>query len=338
MSNNAEQPSPDLFFEVLTSYQKSAALKAALELDLFTAISDTPATAAEIAARRDASPRGVRILCDYLTILGFLEKLWDRYALRPDSAVFLDRQSPAYAGGAAEFLLAPPLTRAFDQLADAVRKGGVAESDLGTLEPEHPVWIHFARGMAQMMVPPAQALAELVPLDSNRPAKILDISASHGMYGIAFARKNANARLIALDWAPVLEVARENARAAGVEDRFSTIAGSAFDVDLGMNYDVVLIPNFLHHFDAPTCVRFLKKVHDALRAGGCVAIVEFVPNADRITPPEVASFSLVMLASTPAGDAYTFAEFTEMLQQAGFRSAEQYPLPPSAQTAVIAKK
>ena len=120
MSNNAEQPSPDLFFEVLTSYQKSAALKAALELDLFTAIGDTPATAAEIAARRDASARGVRILCDYLTILGFLEKLWDRYALRPDSAVFLDRQSPAYAGGAAEFLLAPPLTRAFDQLAEAI--------------------------------------------------------------------------------------------------------------------------------------------------------------------------------------------------------------------------
>jgi cyclopropane fatty-acyl-phospholipid synthase-like methyltransferase len=189
-----------------------------------------------------------------------------------------------------------------------------------------------------MMVPPAQALAELVPLDSNRPAKILDISASHGMYGIAFARKNANARFVALDWAPVLEVARENARAAGVEDRFSTIAGSAFDVDLGRDYDAVLIPNFLHHFDVPTCVRFLKKVHDALRAGGCVAVVEFVPNADRITPPEVASFSLVMLATTPAGDAYTFAEFKEMLQQAGFKSPEQHPLPPSTQTAVIAKK
>jgi len=230
------------------------------------------------------------------------------------------------------------LTRAFDQLADAVRKGGVAHPELGTLEPEHPVWIHFARGMAQMMVPPAQALAELVPLDSNRPAKILDISASHGMYGVAFARKNANARFVALDWAPVLEVARENARAAGVEDRFSTIAGSAFDVDLGRDYDAVLIPNFLHHFDVPTCVRFLKKVHDALRAGGCVAVVEFVPNADRITPPEVASFSLVMLATTPAGDAYTFAEFKEMLQQAGFKSPEQHPLPPSTQTAVIAKK
>ena len=93
--SNAEQPSPDLFFEVLTSYQKSAALKAALELDLFTAIGDTPATAAEIATRRDASARGIRILCDYLTILGVLEKLWDRYALKPESAFFIDSHSPA---------------------------------------------------------------------------------------------------------------------------------------------------------------------------------------------------------------------------------------------------
>jgi predicted O-methyltransferase YrrM len=221
-------------------------------------------------------------------------------------------------------------------LTAAVRKGGTAQSEEGTMAPEHPVWIDFARGMAPMMTPPAQVLAGLLPLDATRPSRILDIAAGHGVYGIAIAQKNPQAQLVALDWAPVLEVARGNAKAAGLADRFGTIAGSAFEVDLGENYDVVLVPNFLNHFDPPTCVTFLKRVNSALRPGGCIAIVEFVPNPDRVSPPEVASFSLVMLATTAAGDAYTFEELKDMLSQAGFNKAQQHPLPPSVATAVIA--
>ncbi len=53
------------------------------------------------------------------------------------------------------------------------------------------------------------------------------------------------------------------------------IPGSAFDVDLGggkgTNYDVVLLPNFLHHFDAAVCEGLLKRVRgdsDAQGTGG----------------------------------------------------------------------
>jgi len=188
------------------------------------------------------------------------------------------------------------------------------------------------------MAPAAAGLADLIALDQNRPTKVLDISASHGMWGNAFATKNQKAHIVALDWAPVLEVAGENARAAGVADRFSTIAGNAFEVELGGDYDVVLVPNFLHHFNAADCVRFLKKVHAALRPGGTVAIVEFVPNPDRITPPAAAGFSLIMLATTPEGDAYTFAEYSDMLAQAGFTAPIMHSLPASMNVAVIATK
>jgi len=336
--SNSEPPSPVLFFETLVAYQNTAALKAALELKLFTAIGQTQMTAAELAAACGAAERGIRILSDYLTILGFLKKNDDRYSLTRDSAVFLDQKSPAFAGDAAAFLLSPTIRGAFDGLASAVRKGGTVLPDEGTMEPDHPVWVDFARGMAPMMIPPAKTLAELLELDATKPARILDIAAGHGVYGIAVAQKYPGAHLVALDWAPVLKVAQENARTAGLGDRFSTITGNAFDVDLGEDYDVVLVPNFLHHFDAPTCVSFLRKVQRALRPGGTIAIVEFVPNADRVTPPDSASFSLVMLATTAAGDAYTFAEFEEMLRQAGFREIRPHPLPPSVATAVLAKR
>ncbi len=337
MENN-DAPSPVHIFETLTAYQDTAALKAAIELDLFSAIDGNGATAAELATRSNAAERGLRILCDYLTVLGFLEKKADRYHLTKDSAAFLSRTSPTYAGGAAEFLLSDELTKAFADVAAAVRKGGTTLVGAGSMAPEHPMWLSFARGMSWLMTPGAQALTKIVSLDPARATKVLDISASHAIWGLSFAQGNPQAHVVALDWAPVLTVARENAERMKLTDRFSTIEGSAFEVDFGRDYDLILLPNFLHHFDAPTCVGLLKKCHAALRENGRVAIVEFVPNPDRVSPPDAATFSLVMLVSTERGDAYTFAEFEKMLQEARFNSIEQHALPPGVSTAIIATK
>ncbi len=322
----------------MNAYQQTAAIQAALELKIFTHVAAGASKAPEIASRCNAAERGVRILCDSLTVFGFLTKADDTYQLTVDSAAFLDAKSPAYIGGAIEFLLAPQLKSNFDDLTAAVRKGGTAGTALGTLAPENPIWTQFARAMAPMMIPPAQALAGLLSLETNRASKILDVAAGHGMWGITFAQRNPTAHLVALDWAPVLGVAIENAQRAGLAARFTTIAGSAFEVDLGSDYDLILIPNFLHHFNLQVCIGFLKKVRAALREEGRVAIVEFVPNPDRVSPPEVARFSLIMLASTPEGDAYTFAELEKMLGEAGFKTPEMHPLPPSVATAIIAPK
>ncbi|MEO8353525.1 MAG: methyltransferase [Chthoniobacteraceae bacterium] len=338
MPNPETQPSPQLFFETINAFQKTGALKAAIDLGLFTAIGGKTATAAEIAARCQCPERGIRILSDSLTILGFLTKDGGHYSLTPDSAAFLDRNSLAYLGGAADFFLSPGITDGFRDLAATVRSGRLHTSERGTTAPDHPVWIEFARAMGPMMVPAAQGAAALVPLDPTRDTRVLDISASHGTYGIAFAQINPRARLVALDWQAVLAVAEENAVAAGLADRFSKIAGDAFTVDLGGDYDAVLVPNFLHHFNPADCTRFLRRVHAALRPGGRVVIVEFVPNEDRITPPAAASFSLVMLGTTPEGDAYTFAEYRQMLADAGFREAALHPLPPTAESAVVASR
>jgi len=339
MTNPASSaPSPALFFDTINAYQKTGALKAAIELGLFTAIGRQPATAPEIAARCQCPERGIRILSDYLTILGFLTKEGARYTLTPDSAAFLDKSSPTYVGGAAQFFSAPGIADAYDDLASTIRHGRLASSDLGTTAPDHAVWLEFARAMGPLMMPAAHGTAALVPLDPARDTRVLDISASHGAYGIAVAQKNPRAQLTALDWEGVLALTEKNAAAAGVGDRFHKIAGDAFTADLGSGYDAVLIPNFLHHFNIADCTRFLRRAHSALLPGGRVVIVEFVPNEDRVTPPPAAGFSLVMLGTTPEGDAYTLSEFRAMLADAGFRDVEMHPLPPTAESAVIAVK
>jgi 2-polyprenyl-3-methyl-5-hydroxy-6-metoxy-1,4-benzoquinol methylase len=331
----AAAPTPELIFDTLLAFQRSAALRAAIELDLFRAVGEGPASAASLAERCGASERGMRILCDYLTILGFLAKAEDRYRHTPASALFLDPRSPACVASAAGFLSHPAMTEPYRQLAEIVRQGRTVLPGEGSLEPENPVWVEFAHSMAPMMALLAGPLAAIVLEGLSGPVRVLDIAAGHGLFGIEVAKRNPEARITALDWAPVLEVARANAEKAGVASRYQSLAGSAFEVPFGGPYNIVLLTNFLHHFDPPTCVVLLKKVHAALRPGGRAAALEFVPNDDRISPPMAASFSLNMLASTVSGDAYTFRELEAMYREAAFRDITASPVPNSPHTVVV---
>jgi len=331
------QPSPMKFFEAATAYQKTAALKAALELDVFTAIAEGASNPAQIAQKTGAAERGVRILCDFLTINGMLSKDQGAYSLTPDSELFLNRKSQAYLGDCIHFLTNPKSKLAFDHLTESVRRGSCA-LDYDTVSHEDSVWIDFARSMMAMMFPMAQATASLLRLSDEKGTKVLDIAASHGIFGISVAKRHPRAHVVALDWPSVLELTKENATKFGVGDRVSTIAGDAFAVDFGGDYDAILLPNFLHHFDPTGCETMLAKCKQALRPGGCVAIVEFVPNDDRITPPASAAFPMTMLAQTAAGDAYTLAEFHRMLSASGFETPEAYPLLPTEHLLIVAKR
>jgi 2-polyprenyl-3-methyl-5-hydroxy-6-metoxy-1,4-benzoquinol methylase len=332
-----KQPTPALLFDTFNAYQRTQAIKTGIELGVFTAIAEGKTTAKDIAESCGASARGTRILCDFLVISGFLTKQDSNYGLTPDSAMFLDRRSPAYMGTVTEFILSPHIVDNFDHLTEAVKQGGSA-GETKALEPDHPMWVKFARAMAPMMAMPSQLVAKLADPNADKKLRVLDIAAGHGLYGLAFAKQNPQAEVTAVDWPNVLEVAKENAAAAGVADRFQTIEGSAFDVDYGTGYDMVLLTNFLHHFDVETCEMLLRKVHTSLADGGRAVTLEFVPNDDRVTPPQAAAFSMTMLGVTPAGDAYTFAELEQMFRNAGFARSEMHELPPTIERVIISQK
>jgi 2-polyprenyl-3-methyl-5-hydroxy-6-metoxy-1,4-benzoquinol methylase len=331
-------PSPALFFDTISAYQRTEALRAAIELDLFSLVAAGHQTATGLASACQAAPRGIRILADFMTIIGFLHKNGDRYELTADAKVFLDRESPAYLGSTLGFMLAPGMRECFQELTAAVRRGGTAVSDEGTVSHDNPIWVAFARAMAPMMQMPAQLLAGLVGGDAAQPLRVLDVAAGHGLFGIAVAARYRQAHVTALDWRNVLAVAEENARRADLAQRYTLRPGSAFDVDWGGPYDIVLLTNFLHHFDVPTCEQLAAKAYAALAPGGRALTLEFIPEPDRITPPSTANFALVMLATTAHGDAYTFEELQAIFAKTGFLRSEFHALPPTTQQAVVSFK
>jgi precorrin-6B methylase 2 len=338
MTQHPAMPDPTAIFTMINGYQQTAAVKAAIDLELFTAIGKEAKTADALAGLMQAPARGVRILCDYLVVHGLLSKQQERYALTPASAAFLDQGSPAYLGAVATFLASDTMQAGFRDLAAAVRRGGTVMSEHGTMAPEHPVWVDFARSMMPMTVPPANAIAELLASDGGAVREVLDIAAGHGMFGVTVARRFPEARVTAVDWPAVLEVAKETARKAGVDDRLRTRPGSAFEVELGSGYDVVLVTNFYHHFDLDTCRALARRFHDSLAPGGRMVTLEFIPDPERVSPPPAAVFPLIMLASTVAGDAYTFAEYERVFADAGFGRSVLHAPPQLGQRIIVSYK
>ncbi len=104
-------------------------------MEVFTAIRDGNTEPKSLAARRKTSERGMRILCDYLTLIGILTKEATCYSLTPDSAMFLDRRSRAYNGSAVKFLTSLALTDGIKDVAAAVRTGGTVMSEEGSTAP-----------------------------------------------------------------------------------------------------------------------------------------------------------------------------------------------------------
>jgi 2-polyprenyl-3-methyl-5-hydroxy-6-metoxy-1,4-benzoquinol methylase len=335
--SSAHGPNPGIIFETFNMYQRSAALKAAIELDVFTQIAKGNTTVEAIARAVGASlanqGRAVRILCDFLTLMGLLSKEGEEYSLSIEARLFLDQSSPAYFGGAARFILDPQLIAPFFQLTEIVRTGRTTLPDEGTVSHDNPVWVEFAEAMAPMQFMPANEIAAMVAGDGE--TKVLDIAAGHGLFGIMIAQRNPKARVTALDWANVLAVAGRNAEKLGVADRVTMLPGDAFTVEFGGPYDMVLVTNFYHHFDIPTCEALTRKVFAALNPGGRCVTLDFVPNEDRVSPPAAASFAMMMLGSTAVGDAYPFSQYERMFENAGFVSSVSHTLEKSPGTLIV---
>jgi SAM-dependent methyltransferase len=336
--STGNHPTPERIFALMNAFQNTEALKTGIELDVFTAIGEGANTPPLLAPKTGASERGLRILCDYLTIMGLITKENGRYGLTEESALFLDRRSPASLVAVTGFLGSAWHKKNTEALTAAVRKGGTTGTKGDNREPQDEVWVAFARSMARLTIPAANFIAELVGCAEGQPCRVLDIAAGHGMYGITVAKKNPNATIVAVDWPSVLAVALENAQAAAVSGRYTTRPGSAFETDFGSGYDFILLTNIFHHFDMPTCETLMRRVYAALKPGGRAVTLEFVPNEDRVTPPAAAAFSLNMLVGTDAGDAYTFSEYEKMFANTGFAKTTLHPVTGTPQQVLISEK
>lgn len=328
---------PNALQQLMFAFLKSALLKTAIDLDLFTFVARGQRTAAALAAAAGSDERAVRIVCNALCALGLLGKTGDEYALGPLAELLLVKDSPAYAGAFTRITLNPRIWDTVGRLTETVRTGAPPEAIVDV--PEHQFWEEFSVASAGISVAGANAVADQLDLDPDAPAEVLDVAVGSGVYGFTALERLPSARLTSLDWANVLAHARRIAEARGVAARVTWLAGSAFDAPLPeTHFDAVIMSHFLHHFGPDENAVLLRRLFATLKPGGRLLVHDFVPDEARALHETALLFAVIMLATTRQGDAYTFGEYRAQLENTGFREVSLHALPIGGSSVVVARR
>jgi len=304
---------------IATGYRASQVLFTAVRLGVFAALGSRGMTARGLARRLRTDPRATRILADALAGLGLLRKRAGWYCNSALAREFLVPTAPC--SQQALLLHGAALYQRWAKLTEVVRSGRPVP---GRTDPRT-----FAHAMASSAALWATETAAALDLAGVRT--MLDVGGGPGLYAVACARRQPRLRVVVLDSAPTLQVARRYIAQAGLADRIELRAGDALCDPLGGPYDLVLLSNVIHSYSAAENRRLLARLTRVLAPGGRVAIKDFFLGPDRTRPLAASLFAVNMLVNTERGDCYTVAEVRQWLRAAGLRFAGVARLSPPSQ-------
>jgi SAM-dependent methyltransferase len=297
---------------------QSSVLIAALELDLFTAISEGFNEPAKIAERIKIPADSVdRLICACMG-LKLVERRDDKYFNAPDVDKFLVKGKPSYNGdyfaiqGKADY-------NGWNDIVPALRQPVPSKK-----VPKKPYYFEdpqSARDYAVALYNLAWETAQRFATRDyfSRCSLFLDLGGGAGQYSIAAARENPHLRAIVFDYPNVVAVAEEYINKAGVSDRVKTVPGDFFDTEFPSGADLAAYYASLQAY-GPDDVQFLvNKAFNALAPGGALIILDYMINEDKTGPPE-ALFRHLQLRLSPENPGYvnTATEFYDYLMKAGF--------------------
>ena len=323
------QLNPSRILNAGFSFWSSKILLTAVELQVFTILGASKMTGEELGKKLALHPRGVWDFFDALVALGFLAREGNGrqalYANTDETALYLDKNNPAYIGGILEMCNAR-LYKFWDGLGDAL-KTGQPQNEIRhsqkpmfeTLYEELPRLEQFMGAMMGLSRTNFSALAE--KFDFSKYQTLCDVGGATGLLSILVAKRRPHMRCTSFDLPAVRPIAEKFIAREGLSDRVSTASGDFFK-DALPKADVVTMGMILHDWNLDKKKHLIKLAYDALPPGGAFIAVENIIDDARRENAFGLMMSLNMLIEF--GDAFDFsgADFWQWCNEAGFNRYE----------------
>jgi 2-polyprenyl-3-methyl-5-hydroxy-6-metoxy-1,4-benzoquinol methylase len=251
-------------------------------LGLYAALRDGgPASAGELATRAGIDERYAREWLEQQAATGILEvdsveapADKRRFSL-PDEYVepLLNPDSPHSIAPFGRAVVA--CVKVMPELIEAFRTGGGVDwsaygSDMIEAQGDfNRPWLVGSLGSELLpAIPPIHER-----LIADPPARVADVACGVGWASISIARAYPKVRVDGFDLDPSsVELARENARRAGVDDRVTFDVRDAADPAAAGQYDVAVVIEAIHDLARP--VEVLAAIRQMLRPGGTLLVAD----------------------------------------------------------------
>ncbi|MDO9297714.1 methyltransferase [Bradyrhizobium sp.] len=298
---------------IAQSYGQSAALMAAVEVGIFTAISKGAGTYEEVASALDIHPTNAERLMVMLCAAGLLEKAQDRHRNAPDVERFLVEGSPGYMGPWITFT--KPQWNEWGRLSEHIRTrelkvmGAIETFTVADARRYHNATYSIGIGAGRRFV-------RQVDLAGRR--RIMDIGGGSGAYCIAAAKEHAGIRAVVLDLPVVCEVTRGFIAENGVADRVEAQACDFTRDPFPTDCDVAIMASNLPMYSREMIADVIRKAYDALLPGGEMHLIGETTNDERTGPWGPAYWGLGQAIGDSLGLAHSEADVIGYFRAAGF--------------------
>ncbi len=318
------------------AFKQSGALMAAIEVDLFTYISQGAGTIEEICRKTGLSLWAGTKLVDTCAALGLLTKSGMNYSNAADVERFLVKGKQAYIG---PWIIGGRDTYDLWKEVAAILTGKKPPKGKGLYEH---AWkdVQSARQLheATYSVGLAAGYKLAKTIDLSNSSLLLDLGGGSGCYSIALVSGFPALKAIVMDYPTVCEVAKQFINEADLADRITTYGGDLIKADFPPNADLMLLSSNLPNFSSRQLEIIITKAYQALTSKGIMIILGEALNDDRTGPLEPVLYSLEEALVGGEGEGHTRAEVKGLLEKAGFQKVEIDEFIPEILTKFVAYK
>ncbi len=314
------QLTPDRIMQLGVGFWGSKTLLSAIELGLFTELAKGPLNAAALTDRLKLHPRSARDFFDALVALGMLKRTGERYANRPETALFLDRAKPSYRGGMLEMANAR-LYRFWGSLTEALQTGKPQNEDktggdfFGTLYADPKRLEGFLKAMTGLSLGAARMIAKKFPWRKYRT--FVDIGCAQGGVPVEITLAHKHLAGGGMDLPVVQPIFEAYVREKGLDGRLRFYPGDFFKDPLPKT-DVLIMGHILHDWNLEEKMMLLRKAYDALPTGGALIVHEAIIDDQRKRNALGLLMSLNMLIETHGGFDFIGADCMGWMREVGF--------------------
>ena len=331
----AEKPRLDTtrLQKMAQAYWESAALMAAVELEVFTAIAHGQDTIPAVAKAVGISARNAERLLTVLVAMTLLTREGDRFANAADVQRFLVKDSDRYAGP--WILFTKPRWPAFGELSTRLRSpeenrlGAYVDFTVDDARRYHAATYSIGMGAARLF-------SRSVDLKGRK--LLLDLGGGSGAYSIVATQTFPGLKAVVLDLPPVAVVADEYIAANNASDRVTTLPGDFTRTEFPTDVDVVVMASNLPQYEPDLIRLVVGKAFASLVPGGEMHLIGETLHDDRRGPLSAALWGLNEAIQHSTGLAHTESEVKDYLQGAGFTDVAVHPFVPGVLSRIAGRK
>jgi len=255
--------------------------------------------------------RGLRAAARILGHVGLLTTDGERWGLSSTGERMLNAGTLNLGGAADSFRLFSKLDEILLHGGPANRADGTSLATDGGVRDRDPDDVRrflsmLYRRSEDSARETARWMAERLPEGGH----VLDVGGGHGRYSEALSDHGFSATIV--DKPVCCQIANER-----YGERFATIPGNFFEVDLGGPYDGALLSNIIHGLGPDEILHLFQRLHRVLRPGGVLVVKDMFVDPSQVNPEAAVVFAMTMLLFTPNGDSYSTTEVDGWCAESG---------------------